>query len=159
MGSRSPLVSASDSPGCKPTVLTVMFLLRSSQFSPDKESLQDRGGQNIDRSKQHPEEVEEDEDTLEALDHLGQGLLSLLASLQPGVDLVVSGEELSDGEEEGEAGGDRHTVQVGGELGDQEAGDTQEVEENPAKHEDKLERKNISGFSRFLSSPAIYRER
>ena len=85
--------------------------------------------------------MEEDEETLEALNHLGQGPLSLLASLQPGVDLVVPGEELGDGEEEGEAGGGRHAMKVGRDLGDQQAGDTQEVEEHPAKHEDELERK------------------
>ena len=75
--------------------------------------------------------MEEDEETLEALEHLGQGLLSLVARLQPGVDLVVPRDQLGEGEEEGEAGGDGHPVQVVGELGEPQAGDTQEVEENP----------------------------
>ena len=88
--------------------------------------------------------MEEDEETLEALEHLGQGLLSLVARLQPGVDLVVPRDQLGEGEEEGEAGGDGHPVQVVGELGEPQAGDAQEVEENPAKHEDKLIRRIIS---------------
>ena len=96
--------------------------------------------------------MEEDQETLEALEHLGQGLLSLLAGLQPGVDLVVPRDQLGEGEEEGEAGGDGHPRQVGGELGNQLAGDTQEVEENPAEHEDKLYRRICFSQLRSLTN-------
>lgn len=85
--------------------------------------------------------MDEDEKTLEALEDLGLVLLSLLASLQPGVDLVVPRDELAEGDEEGEAGGDGRPLHVGGELGHHLAGDAEEVEENPAEHEDKLYRK------------------
>ena len=95
--------------------------------------------------------MDEDEKTLEALEDLGQGLLSLLARLQPGVDLVVPRDDLGEGEEEGEAGGEGGPLHVGGELGHRLAGDTQEVEENPAEHEDKLYRTIYVFLSGFLS--------
>ena len=96
--------------------------------------------------------MKEDEKTLEALEDLGQDLLSLQARVEPGVDLVVPRDDLGEGEEEGEAGGDGHPRQVGGELGNQLAGDTQEVEENPAEHEDKLYRRICFSQLRSLTN-------
>ena len=113
-------------------------------FLPDKEALEQSRGENIDWPEQHPEEMEEDQEALEALEHLGQGLLPLVARLQPGVDLVVPRDKLREGEEEGKAGSDGHPVQVVGELRQEQAGDGQEIEESPAEHEDKLYRRIIS---------------